>query len=68
MTSIDAYEAAIEVMFEDRSYGLSKGYILWIFTRSLMEMQEHIAPQIATVYNRFVHENFHPFDVCNLTL
>jgi hypothetical protein len=68
MTTVGAYESAIQLMFEDQCFMISKGYVLWIFTSTLMQMQPHIASQIATVYNRFVFEHFHSIDIYSLSL
>jgi hypothetical protein len=68
LSTVEEYEAVIQEMFDEQSYTLFRGSVLYAFTRALMKILPLIAPEIRESYHTFLCEHFDPLYVTGLLL
>ena len=61
ITTVEQYEEVVNGMFDDKVFDFSHGFVLWIFTRTLIDMHPQISYGIGRVYTEFINNNFNPF-------
>ena len=68
LNSVEQFQGVMTSMFEDGTYSLARGCVLWVFTHMMMDMHRDVAEALALAYTNFIQEHFDPMDVPALTL
>ena len=68
LTTVEEYEDVVSEIFDECSYTLFRGVILYAFTRALIKVQPQIQQGITDSYHYFLDLHFDPLITSELSL